>query len=276
MPPGLNAVDGFLNMLRQIDRGQREFDAVAYTRSVLEFDADASQAAVLAAGSPGGAPMRLLLCCSRQWGKSTTAAALITHRAVSQQGALVLCVAPTLRQSAELVRKVIEFLKQAKVEFHGGKLGCELRNGSRIVAVPGQEANVRGFSAPSLIVIDEAARVPDLLYKAIRPMLVVGRGDLALLSTPFGERGFFWKEWAHGGERWMRVEGKATDCSRFSLEELDDERRAQSAEWFSQEYLCSFVGFENQAFRKEWLEAAVADGIDVQALNFKLKGGTFG
>jgi len=32
---------------------------------------------------------------------------------------------------------------------------------------------VRGFSAPSLIVIDEAARLPDL-------------GDLMLLSTPFG------------------------------------------------------------------------------------------
>jgi hypothetical protein len=244
-------------------------DAVTFARSVLQFDADARQAEVLRARAP-----RLLLCCSRQWGKSTTAAALVAHRVLSEAGSLVLCVAPTLRQSAELIRKVGAFLSTAGVGFTGGRLGCELKNGSRVVAVPGNEANVRGFSAPALIVIDEAARVPDLLYKALRPMLVVGRGDLALLSTPFGERGFFWKEWAQGGAEWVRVEGKATDCPRISAEVLEEERRAQTAEWFAQEYLCSFVGMENQAFRKEWLEAAVAEGIGVQALDFQLKGGT--
>jgi len=244
-------------------------DAVEYARSVFGFAADARQAEVLRARAP-----RLLLCCSRQWGKSTTAAAMVAHRVVHEEGALVLCVAPTLRQSAELIRKVVAFLGKAGVAYQGGRLGCELKNGSRVVAVPGNEANVRGFSAPSLIVIDEAARVPDLLYKALRPMLVVGRGDLALLSTPFGERGFFWKEWSAGGDAWTRVMGPATECERISAEVLEEERRAQTAEWFAQEYLCSFVGMENQAFRKEWLEAAVAEGMHVDALDFQLKGGT--
>jgi len=130
-----------------------------------------------------------------------------------------------------------------------------------VVALPGQEANVRGFSAPSLIVIDEAARLPDL-------------GDLMLLSTPFGERGFSWKEWTRGGGRWMRVQGLATNCPRISAEVLEEERTAQSAEWFAQEYMCSFVGLENQALRTEWLTAAVAAGLGVQELQFKMKGGT--
>ena len=244
-------------------------DPVDFARRVLGFAADARQAEVLRARAS-----RLMLCCSRQWGKSTTAAALVAHRVVSQKGALVLCVAPTLRQSAELIRKVGAFLTTAGVAWSGGRLGCQLKNGSRVVAVPGNEANVRGFSAPALIVIDEAARVPDLLYKALRPMLVVGRGDLALLSTPFGERGFFWKEWSAGGEGWTRVLGPATECERMSAEVLEEERRAQTAEWFAQEYLCSFVGMENQAFRREWLEVAVAEGIRVEALDFQLKGGT--
>ena len=270
----MSAINGFEDVLRRLAVDEREAGVAEYARRVLGFEADAAQARVLDAGGVAGVGLRVLLCCSRQWGKSTTAAALMTHRAVTREGALVLCVAPTLRQSAELMRKVGEFLGRAGVRFVGGRLRCELENGSRIVAVPGNEANIRGFSAPSLIVIDEAARVPDLLYKAVRPMLVVGKGDLALLSTPFGERGFFWKEWASGGERWLRVEGKATECARISAEVLEEERAAQSAEWFAQEYLCSFVGMENQAFRKEWLETAVAEGIGVKALDFQLKGGT--
>lgn len=88
----------------------------------------------------------------------------------------MLCVAPTLRQSAELIRKLREFLQVARIAAAGGKLGLTLENGAHVVAVPGNEANVRGFLAPSLIVINEAAGVPDRLYKALRPMPIVGRG----------------------------------------------------------------------------------------------------
>jgi len=251
--------------------GGKELDPAEYATGVLKFEADPQQLFVL-----GSRASRLLLCCSRQWGKSTTAAALVCHRLVTVPRALVLCVAPTLRQSAELIRKVDEFLETAGVAATGGRLGLTLKNGARVVALPGNEANVRGYSSPSLIVIDEAARVPDLLYKALRPMLVVGRGDLLLMSTPFGERGFFWKEWVGGGDVWTRVEGPATSCPRMSEPVLAEERKAQTKEWFEQEYMCSFIGMENQAFRKEWLEAAVAEGHSVEALGFRLKGGTLG
>ncbi len=254
----------------RLERTFRVADAAEYARGVLAFEPDEKQTAVL-----NGGAKRLLLCCSRQWGKSTTAAALIVHRLVTEPKALVLCVAPTLRQTGELIRKVGGFLDAAGTPWKGGKLGGTLGNGSRVVAIPGQEANVRGFSAPSLIVIDEAARVPDVLYQALRPMLVVGRGDLALLSTPFGQRGFFWKEWTRGGPQWMRVEGKATECARIAPEVLEEERAAQSAEWFAQEYLCSFIGMENQAFRQEWLDAAVAEGLAFEPLPFRLKGSLF-
>ena len=242
-------------------------DSVGIVESCFGFVPDAKQCEVLRCGSS-----RLLLCCSRQWGKSSTAAALAAVRALTEPGSLVLCVSPTLRQSGEFLRKVSGFLQVAGEKFSGGRLAIYLPNGSRVVALPGQEANVRGFSAPSLIVIDEAARVEDSLYQAMRPMLVVGRGDLALISTPFGERGFFWKEWVAGGERWTRIEVKATECSRISAEVLEEERESQSAEWFAQEYLCSFVGMENQAFRTEWLEAARREGLGVTALAFELKG----
>ena len=67
-------------------------------------------------------------------------------------------------------------------------------NGSRIVGLPGTEGTVRGFSAVSLMLIDEASRVDDAMYKALRPMLAVGGGDLWLMSTPCGKRGFFYDD----------------------------------------------------------------------------------
>jgi hypothetical protein len=62
------------------------------------------------------------------------------------------------------------------------------------VGLPGTEATVRGCSAVSMMLIDEAAQVKDDLYDAVRPMLAVSDGDLWLMSAPRGRVGFFWRE----------------------------------------------------------------------------------
>ena len=54
-------------------------------------------------------------------------------------------------------------------------------------------------------IIDEAARVPDEVYLAMRPALVLRNGDLWLMSTPLGKRGFFYEAWANGDPTWTRV-----------------------------------------------------------------------
>jgi hypothetical protein len=36
-------------------------------------------------------------------------------------------------------------------------------------------------------------------------MPAVSGGRIVLLSTPFGNRGFFRKEWSEGGEDWRKV-----------------------------------------------------------------------
>jgi hypothetical protein len=47
----------------------------------------------------------ILLCCSRQAGKSTTVAALAVHTALFRVPALTLILSPSQRQSAETFRK---------------------------------------------------------------------------------------------------------------------------------------------------------------------------
>jgi phage terminase large subunit-like protein len=149
---------------------------------------------------------RVLLNCSRQSGKSTTSAIIALHRALYHPGSLILCLAPALRQSQELFGKIAGFYRDLgrPVPPQGErKLSLELQNGSRIVTLPGSEKTIRGFSGTSLLIVDEASRVADELYFAVRPMLAVSSGALMMLTTPYGKRGVFYEEWTSDHE-WDR------------------------------------------------------------------------
>lgn len=50
---------------------------------------------------------------------------------------------------------------------------------------------MRGYSAAALIVLDEAARVPDDLYSAVTPTLATSGGRIIAMSTLFGRRGWW-------------------------------------------------------------------------------------
>ena len=201
---------------------------------------------------------QIILLCSRQSGKSQTTAILATHRAVTVPNSLILLLAPALRQSQELFRKVkacyaaLGDVVPAVVE---NALSLELANASRIVCLPGQEATVRGFSAPDLVIEDEAARVPDALHQAVRPMLATSRGRLILLSSPFGRRGHFYETWQHGGPDWLRVKVTARDCPRINPAWLEAERLAIGSWWFDQEYSCEFKDAVDAYFRGEDIDA---------------------
>ena len=155
----------------------------------LRFEADPWQAEVL-----DSTARKILLCCSRQSGKSSVSSILALHTALFRPGSLVLMVSPSLRQSSELFRKLLGYLAMLEpvpIRIEDTKLSLKLDNGSRVISLPGSEGTIRGFSSVSLIIIDEAARVGDDLYYSVRPMLAVSRGRMLALSTPFGKRGWF-------------------------------------------------------------------------------------
>src|SRR5437868_14728290 len=198
---------------------------------------------------------RILLNCCRQAGKSTTVAALALHTALFHPGSLVLLLSRSQRQSSELFRKVIDFhqvveghaLKTAGVAGRSA-LRLELTNGSRIVSLPGHEGTIRSYSGVRLLVIDEAARVPTDLYRAVRPMLAVSGGRLIILSTPFGRRGFFYQAWGDQATEWLRFEIRAEQAPRIGRAFLDDELYTLGHSWFNQEYACSFEALEGLVY----------------------------
>jgi hypothetical protein len=207
---------------------------------------------------------RALLLCSRQSGKSSVAAALALREALLRPPALVLILSPTLRQSSEIFRDKLLRLYDACGQPVESKartaLSLELGNGSRVVSLPENEAGVRGFSGVSLLIIDEASRVDDALYYAVRPMLAVSGGGLLALSTPHGKRGWFYEEWGHG-QGWERVKVTAEECPRISPEFLTGERLTMGERWYRQEFFCSFEDVVGQVFSDEAIRRAVSSDV---------------
>ena len=107
---------------------------------------------------------------------------------------------------------------------------------------------MRGFARVHMLVIDEAARVPDDLYRTVRPMLAVSHGRLICLSTPHGRRGFFYEAWMTGGDTWTRIQAPATEIPRITPEFLAEERRELGDSYFRQEYECSFQALEGLVY----------------------------
>jgi Terminase large subunit, T4likevirus-type, N-terminal len=232
-------------------------DRVAFARE-LGVQPDPWQRGLLRSSSD-----RVLLNCCRQSGKSTMTAIIALHRALYHPGSLVLCLAPALRQSQELFGKVLGFyrdLGRPVIPQAERKLSLELENNSRIVTLPGSEKTVRGFSGAALLIVDEAARVDDGLYYAVRPMLAVSGGALMMLSTPHGKRGVFHEAWT-GGEGWERYEVPAEECPRISPEFLEEEHEALPSWVYRQEYECSFEETEDQVFTHEMVERALTPEV---------------
>src|SRR5215831_5495466 len=210
---------------------------------------------------------QIILNCSRQSGKSTSTALKALHTALYQEGSLTLVLSPSQRQSMETYRKIREsynLLSDVPALTQESSIKLELANGSRVQVLPGKEQTVRGFSGVDLLICDEAARIDDALYQSIRPMLAVSGGQIILLSTPFGSRGFFFKEWTEGGDDWKRVRVTADQCPRIDRAWLEKERQRIGDWWFSREYGCSFVDNLEACFSTADIQAAIT--AEVQPL----------
>ena len=174
-------------------------------------------------------------------------------------GSLSVIACPAQRQSAEAVRRVREALIKAGVKFKSDNVyGLELENGSRVLALPGSDDSIRGLTVDAWIIADEAARLPDDMISALRPMRA-RRPDarFAMLSTAWSRSDPFWTAWASEDQTWMRLKATAdTDPTLFAAEFLEQERRALGEDNFKREYLGIPVGSGASPFTRDLYERA--------------------
>lgn len=239
--------------------------------------------------------LRRLLLCARQSGKSTIISVESCHTAKYHPKSLIPIICPSKDQSKEVIKKVDELVlsDEAIRELrHNAVFEKELTNRSRIMALPGTERSVRGYSAPAEVVMDEAARILDATYWAVRPMMVGTPTRLVLLSTAFGTVGFFYRAWIRQDgpwskylvvprytlnadnkivlgppedefrEMWAEQGVRAYYSPRHTREFLEDELAELGPYWFRQEYLCEFLEPEHSLFSARDIKAAFDDDLE--------------
>jgi hypothetical protein len=231
---------------------------VAFARERLGIELDDWQEQFLKSNAK-----QILLNCARQSGKSTMSSVAGLQRALYFPGSTVLIIAPALRQAKITFNKVAGFYDQlgkaAVPALSRTQLSMDLANGSFIEAIPADDKTIRGYSV-NLLIIDEASRVPDVVYESVRPMLAVTKGRLLVLSTPWGKRGFFYEAWT-GEPDWERYEVPGYRCPRMSPEFLAAEKRRKPLV-YSQEYDCIFTDTEDQVITTDMIEAAKSDKVE--------------
>jgi hypothetical protein len=181
----------------------------------------------------------ILALTARQVGKTTTAAWAIAHCMLFTPGSLSVVACPTQRQSAEAVRRVREALIKAGARIvRDNVYEIELENGSRVLALPGSDDSIRGLTVDGWIVADEAARLPQNLIAALRPMRARTQACFAMLSTAWSRTDSFWTAWAGDEQSYIRLKATADEeGAPFTAEFLNQERQALGEDAYKREYL---------------------------------------
>src|SRR6187399_10424 len=178
---------------REEENDKEPTNIVDWAKTALDFEADGFQKEVLTETEN-----RILILAPRQTGKSTAVAVRVLHEAMSHDDAVILLASASGRQSGQIMEKASKMAKSLSLEILPPPNNCDgfrLANGSEIIALPDSEETIRGFSAPRLIVVDEAAFASEDVFKALEPMLTVSNGTFILLSTPNGQSGYFYEQW---------------------------------------------------------------------------------
>lgn len=202
---------------------------------------------------------KVLLNCSRQSGKSSTVAAIGLHTALFTPGALVLIVSPAERQSVETIRKVKDLMARLpdRPEILAESMTqIEFVNRSRVVALPGTQSTIRGYSGVNLLILDEARWIEDSIIAAVTPMTATVAGRIVGLSTPGLKAGWYWNQWTYG-RGWHRIKATVYDCPRIDRDFVEDERHGMTPAQFAAEYECEFMDSDEAA----WLSTALIDAL---------------
>ena len=238
----------------------RTNDTVAFARTMLGFHPDPIQAQVLDPNIRRG-----ILNCCRQWGKSTTLAVKAVHHAFTHPKSLTICISPCGRQSTAFIDKCRDFCRTLQLPIRAAsehRMSISLPNGARIIGLPGRDDTTRGFSAVSLLLVDEASRVSEDIISAVIPMLAAApNASFWLLSTPNGCDNYFYRVWSDHDthQNWTRIQVTAPECPRISAKVLDEQRRAMAPSTFGQEYLCKFVSADDSIYSIEDLKLLLDD-----------------
>ena len=198
---------------------------------------------------------------ARQTGATTSAAVIALHCAMYHEAVDVVLISRSQKQSGEIIKKVRHAARRLNLRFdQDSATMLQLRNGSRIVSLPGTPASVRGYTVGhgGVLVIDEAAFVPPETWEASRALIAAG-GRWIVQSTPADQYGDFFELVSGADPDWLHISIRADEVPHISAEYLEAQRRAMSVDAFDREFCAVFGKVTAALFTADQVTAIFGD-----------------
>jgi len=238
---------------------------------------------------------RIVVCSSRQIGKTYVTAIKALHYAMFNPDASILVFSRNNNQSKRFIRemkKIMQFgmdnLKHMmdKCDTYHDEPGqwifpedidkkkpnnteeFSLTNGSIIRSLPATDSS-RGYTA-DLVIVDEAAFVPDEIFEmVIEPTVRFTGGTIILLSTPNGQKGFFYYLFdpldKQVGREYDRYWWKWEICPNDNIKEMTEKKRKTlDTMVFAQEYEAQFTVDSDSFFQSRKIREATVKEMDLR------------
>lgn len=150
----------------------------------------------------------LVLCWSRQKGKSVFAEIAMIEAALSNKNATVVYVSPLYQQGKKVYREIVEAIEPHNLikKQNASNLILELNNGSVIQFFTTKSPTaIRGTTCSHLLVLDELAYFPEettlgenIYHNVIKPITKTRKPKILMISTPCGKSGIFYEKYLEG------------------------------------------------------------------------------
>jgi len=222
-----------------------------WAENKLNFTPTARQSEVLDADSK-----YMILCCNRQWGKTTTIALKALHRALTIADHSIVIISRTKHQAGILIDRACRFAAMLGHRIRrvlGHQFSLKLPNGSSIFAVAHTTDTSVGNTA-NLLIVDEAALVRDEVYFSATPFVGRTHGAIWLMSTPRRQAGFFYNIWKGADPNWHRILSTVKDCPEIDTQFLQMQRRADEIK-YRQDFECEFLQPADRLFTEEMIDS---------------------
>jgi len=197
----------------------------------------------------------LILCCNRQWGKTTTIALKALHRAITIPDQTIVIISRTKLQAGILIDRACTYAVRLGHKIRralGHQFSLQLPNGSKIFAVPHTTDTSVGNTA-NVLIVDEAALVKDQVYFSVSPFVARTHGAIWLMSTPRRPAGFFHNIWTNGDQRWHRIFSTVKDCPDIDPDFLEMQKKIDEIK-YRQDFDCEFLQPANRLFTEEMID----------------------
>lgn len=195
----------------------------------------------------------------RQVGASTIISQIAAEEALRKK-MFIMIIAAVEREALLIFEKILGYIHEVAPYNLKTKADkptkhrLRLKNGSEILCVPAgvTGAGIRGHTI-DLLIADEAAFIPEAVWAAVTPSLMVTGGRMILLSTPHGKEGYFYERYDDEDFTSFYVNAEIAVrerpiCATWTLKQQKDAIRHQKAErrrltdlQYQQEYLGKFI-----------------------------------